>query len=102
MFEEKEINLKIDTKELEEKIMETIANRIVDIIKDYLDGNYEGAKGYRYDFKDKIIVIFRRALKQLIDENSKEIRKEVKEEVIDRAVDKLMLDKKEVLRGLLK
>lgn len=100
MIEQKEIIIKIDTKELEEKIEETITEHIEQIIFEFLDGNHRSY--VNNNFRDKIYYLFKKALREIADLDSKEIRREVKQEVIDRSVEKITsLDKKEVLKTLL-
>lgn len=100
MFEEKELNFKIDTKELQQKIEKAIVEDIENAIYKSVYQEYKFSD--RYNFERSIINLFKRAISEFADKASKEIRKEVKEEVIERAVDKLMLDKNEVLKKIFK
>ena len=96
MFDSDQIIIELDTKEIEKRVIESIA----ELITKYLVS--EIIEDDSFDLKKKVIGLFTKAIRKIVDEDSKEIRKEVKEEVIKRAVDKLMLDKKELLKGLLK
>ncbi len=100
MFEQKELNLKIDTKEFEAKIVEAIVQEIKERIVEILKNDN---KWGRDSLCSKIELLFKRAIKEIIAEESRTIRQEVKQEVIERAVKNITeLDKKELLKGLLK
>ena len=96
MFDSDQITIELDTKEIEKRVIESIA----ELITKYLIS--EIIEDDNFDLKKEVIGLFTKAIRKIVDEDSKEIRKEVKEEVIKRAVDKLMLDKKELLKELLK
>lgn len=100
MFEQKELNLKINTKELEAKIIEVIVKDIETYIYETLIHGYQYEKS---EFKDGVKSLFRKAIRDCIEKYSADFRREVKQEVIERAVKNITeLDKKELLKGLLK
>ena len=102
MIENKEINLKIDTKELQELIEDAIVKHIEQIIYKYLNAEYSSRSDV-YDFERKIIALLKKSIRETVEKYSTEFRREVKQEVIDRAVKNITeLDKKELLKGLLK
>lgn len=96
--------IKVDATKLlgkiEEAIIQDIENAMANVLLER--SSYKSFDDFD-KFQRKMIVLFKTAIKEVIEKESAEIRKEVKEEVIKRAVEKMSaLDKKELVKGFLK
>ena len=100
MFQDcKELNIKINCEKFQQKLEEAMIEYIKNTIFEYIKGTYE--RNNYYSLENTIVRLFKKAVREIVDIDSKEIRREVKEEVIERTVEKLSLEKGEILKRFL-